>query len=64
MRRVLVAEHLRGELLGDVGLAHAGRSDEEERADRPAGILEIRAGTPQGARDGAGRDILADDLTL
>ncbi len=34
--------------------------DEQERADRPARILQVRARAPQRAGDGAGGDLLAD----
>ncbi len=41
--RVLVAEHRRGERLGEFGLADAGRSEEEEAGDRLAGLRQPRA---------------------
>jgi len=37
--RVLAAEHELGQRLGQFGLADAGGAEEDERADRPLGIL-------------------------
>src|SRR5258708_30683024 len=62
--RVLRTKHLRGELLGELGLADAGRAHEHERADRAARVLEVGARAAQGAGDGDGRGILADDGRL
>src|ERR1041385_4097268 len=42
-KRVAVAEHELGKLLGEKRFADAGRSEENERADRPPRILEIGA---------------------
>src|SRR5258708_13034007 len=48
--RVLRTKHLRGELLGELGLADAGRAHEHERADRAARVLEVGARAAQGDR--------------
>ena len=48
--RVLAGEHLRRQLLRELGLAHAGRPDKQERADRAARVLEVRARTAQRPR--------------
>jgi hypothetical protein len=44
--RVLIAEHLRGELLREHRLTDARWADEHERSDRTARVLQIRARTP------------------
>src|SRR5258708_15593803 len=62
--RVLRTKHLRGELLGQLGLADAGRAHEHERADGAARILEVGARAAQGAGDGDGGRVLADDGLL
>ena len=41
-QRVLVAEQVLGEGPGQLGLADAGRAQEDERAHRPLGVLEAR----------------------
>ena len=51
-------------MLGELGLAHAGRPNEQERADRAARILEVRAGTPQRPRNSHRCDLLTDDHLL
>jgi hypothetical protein len=59
--RGVVVEEERGERLGELGLADAGRAEEHERADRPVRVLEPGAGAAHGSRDGAHRLGLADD---
>ena len=44
-----------------LGLADAGRAEEQERADRAVGVLQARAGAAQRARDRLDRLVLADD---
>ena len=58
---VLVVEEELGQRLGQLGLAHAGRPQEDERAARPLGILQ--AGTGAADRTGQGGDgrLLPDD---
>ncbi len=41
--RALVVEHELGERTRELGLADAGRAEEDERADRPVRILQPRA---------------------
>ena len=48
-------------VLREEGLADAGRAEENERADRAARILEIRARAAQRLADGDDRFVLADD---
>jgi hypothetical protein len=43
------------------GLAHPGRPQEDERPDRPLGVLQAGARPPHGLGDGFNRLILADD---
>jgi hypothetical protein len=59
--RVLGVEHELGQRARQLGLADAGRTEEEERADRPLGVLQPCARAPQRARDGDDRLVLADD---
>ena len=47
--------------LRQLGLADAGRAEEDERADRPLRVLEAGARAPDGLRDDADRLVLADD---
>ena len=58
-RRFAVEEEL-GQGLGQLGLADAGRSQEEERADRPVGVLQAGAAAADGVGDGADRRVLVD----
>src|SRR5215211_8282565 len=44
----------------ELGLADAGLAEEEERADRPVGVLEPGARAAQGVGDGDDRLVLAD----
>ena len=59
--RVLVVEQELGERARELGLADAGRAEEQERADRPARVLE--PGARAADRVGHGLDglVLADD---
>jgi len=50
--------------LASLGLADAGGADEHERADGAARVLEVGAGTAEGAGNGAGGELLADDVLL
>ena len=50
--RLLVVEHELGERACELGLADTGRAEEDERADRPVGILQPGARAPQRVRDG------------
>ena len=45
-QRVLVVEQVLGQRFGQFGLAHAGRPQEHERADRPVRILQACARAP------------------
>src|SRR5207247_515748 len=49
--RVLVVEEERRQRAGQLGLAHAGRAEEHERADGPLGALEPGAGAAHRLRD-------------
>ncbi len=57
---LLGVEHELGQRAGQLRLADAGGTDEQERADRPVGVLEAGAGTAQGVGDGLHRLVLAD----
>ena len=50
---LLVIEQEIGQRLGQLGLADAGGAEEQERADRPVGILQAGAGAAHGVGDGA-----------
>ena len=63
-QRILIVEHEPGERLGQLGLADAGRSNKDERSDRPAGILEARARPADGIRDGVDGLLLADNALV
>ena len=58
--RIGVSEDEFRQRLGQQRLAHAGRTQEDERADRPVRILQIGARTAQRPRDGADRIRLSD----
>ena len=60
-RGPLVIEHELGEGTRKLGLADACRTEEDERADRPVGVLKPRARTAQRVRDGRDGLVLADD---
>ena len=62
--RALVVEHELGERLRELGLADAGRAEEDERADRAVRILQAGARAPQRVRDGVDRRLLADDALV
>ena len=57
---VVVEEELR-ERPGELGLADAGRAEEQERAERPARVAEAGPGPPDRVRHGLDRLVLADD---
>src|SRR5688572_25753633 len=61
--RMLVVEQKIGERTSRLGLADTGRSEEDERADRPVRILKPGARTADGVRDGVHRFLLPDDAT-
>ena len=56
----LVVEHELRERAGELGLPHAGRAEEDERADRAAGILQPGARAAQRVRNGGDGLLLAD----
>ena len=58
--RVLAVEHELGQRARQLGLADAGGPDEQERADRPVGVLEAGARAPERIRHGLDRLVLAD----
>ena len=58
---MLVVEQELGQRPRELGLADAGRAEEQERADRPARVLEPGAGAPDGVGHGLDRLVLADD---
>ena len=58
---VLVVEEELGQRLGQLGLAHAGRAQEDERAARALGVLEAGPGAADGPRQGLEGLFLADD---
>ena len=62
--RALVVEHELGERAGELGLADAGRPEEDERADRPVRILEPGARAAERVRDRLDRLVLADDALV
>ena len=49
-----------GQRLAEFGLADAGRSEEQERADGPIGILQAAATAADGVGHGLDRFVLAD----
>ena len=53
-------EHELGQRARELGLAHAGRAEEEERADRPVRVLQARARAAQRVGDRLDRLVLAD----
>src|SRR5579864_3004949 len=56
-RRLAVKQELR-ERLGELGLAHAGGAEEQERANRTVRVLQSRAAAPDGVRHRLDRGIL------
>ena len=61
---LLVVEQERGQRARELGLADAGRAEEDERADRPARVLEPGARATNGVRHGGDRLVLADDALV
>ncbi len=61
---VLAAEHELGQGLGQLGLADAGRAEEDEGTDRAARVLQAGARPPDGLGDGLDGLVLADDGLL
>src|SRR4051812_1048316 len=62
--RVLVAEQELGERPRQLGLSHAGRAEEDERAGRALGILEARARAADRLGDDLDRRVLAHDALV
>ena len=58
--RVLVAEQELGERARELGLPHAGRAEEDERAGRALRVLDPGAGAADRLGDGDDRRLLAD----
>ena len=58
---LLGVEERRGQRLGELGLADARRAEEDERADRPAGVLDAGAGADDGVGHEADGLVLTDD---
>ncbi len=56
----LVIEEELGQGAGQLGLAHPGRAEEDERADRPVGVLQPGARAAHGVGDGAQGVVLPD----
>ena len=56
-----IVEQEFGERLGQLGLADAGRAEEQEGAERAVGVLQAGAGAADGGGDGLDRLGLADD---
>ena len=53
-------EHELGQRAGQLGLADAGRAEEQERADRAVGVAQAGARAAQRVRDGLDGLVLAD----
>ena len=62
--RVLAVEHELRERPRQLGLAHAGRPEEEEVADRPVRVLQTRARAAKRVRHGGDGLVLADDALV
>ena len=62
--RVLVVEQELGERPGELGLADAGRAEEQERADRAARVLEPGPRAADGVGHGLDGLVLADDALV
>ena len=60
----LVVEQEVGQRPRQLGLAHAGRPQKDERADRAVRILQPGAGPANGVGDGRHRLVLADDAVV
>src|SRR3954447_16957485 len=61
---VLGVEQRPGERARELRLADPGRPEEDERADRPARVLDPRAGADDGVGDEADRLVLSDDALV
>ena len=59
--RPLVVEQEVGERAGQLGLADAGRAEEQERADRPVRVGQAGAAAADGVGHRGDRVVLADD---
>ena len=62
--RLLVVEQELGQRACQLGLADAGRTQEEEAAERPIRILQSGAGAPNRVRHRLDRFVLADDALV
>ena len=62
--RLLVVEQELGQRPRQLGLAHAGRSEEEEAAERAVGILQTGPGAADRVRHGVDRLVLTDDALV
>ena len=62
--RRLVAEQELGEGLGELGLAHTGGAQEDERAAGALGVFQAGAGAANALADGADGVFLADDAPV
>ena len=62
--RVLVVEQELGERARQLGLADAGRAEEDEAAERTVRILQAGAGAADGVGDRRDRLVLADDALV
>ena len=62
--RALVVEHELRERARELGLADAGRAEEDERADRAVRILQPGARAPERVRDRLDGRVLADDALV
>ena len=58
---LVVVEQKFGERLGQLGLPHPGRAEEQEAADRPVRVLQPGAGAADAVGDGFQRLFLAND---
>ena len=57
----LVVEEELGQRPGQLGLADAGRAEEQERADRPVGVGQAGPAAADGVGHGGDGLVLADD---
>ena len=62
--RVLRVEHELGQRAGQLGLADAGRAEEQERADRPVRVAQAGARAPQGVGHRLDGGLLAHDAPV
>ena len=62
--RLLVVEQELGERARELGLADAGRAEEDEAAERPVRILQAGAGAADRVRHRGHRVVLADDALV